>query len=255
MSEELYDKSVLVTGSSRGIGRAIAELFLARGAKVAFNGRDAKYLSNLVESLQTCRAISVPGDVTCPDKAQLIVRQVISKFSKIDILVCNVGSGRSVLAGEETYADWLTSLHKNFFSITNIVESAKNSLTHSKGCIICISSICGVEYVPGAPLTYSVAKSALNTYVRGVSRSLGVHGVRINAVAPGNIIFPGSTWDKKINNNPDSVQNMLDHEVALSRLGKPEEIAEVVYWLASSSSSFCTGSIFVADGGQIRCWK
>jgi 3-oxoacyl-[acyl-carrier protein] reductase len=120
------------------------------------------------------------------------------------------------------------------------------------GAIVCISSICGQEFVPGAPLTYSAAKAALNSYVRGIARPLGKIGVRINAIAPGNILFDNSVWKKKLDDDTDTVYNMLSTYVALGELGAPRHVANLALWLASSASSFCTGSIFVVDGGQVH---
>ena len=118
--------------------------------------------------------------------------------------------------------------------------------------IVCISSICGLEVIPGAPVTYSAAKAALHAYVRGIAHPLGQQGVRINAVVPGNILFDGSVWQRKLNEDAAAVGQMLARDVALAKLGKPQDIANLALWLASSAASFCTGSIFVADGGQVH---
>ena len=117
--------------------------------------------------------------------------------------------------------------------------------------IVCISSIAGVECT-GAPVTYSVAKSAINSYVKNISKYLAKSGTRINAVAPGNIIFDDSIWKKKISENSNDVEDMLKREVAMGRFGTPEEISNLVVFLCSEKSSFITGSTFVADGGQTK---
>ncbi len=109
----------------------------------------------------------------------------------------------------------------------------------------------GLE-VLGAPITYSVAKAALNSYVKSISKPLAKQGIRINAVAPGNIFFEGSVWEKKLDKNPDYVRKMLEEQVALHRFGRPEEIADFVTFLTSSRCTFATGEIFVIDGGQLR---
>lgn len=252
MQLQLQGKSVLVTGSSRGIGRAIAEAFLAEGAEVAFNGRNAEDLERIVASQAGTNAIYVTGDVCKPDQARKVFEQVIKSFGKLDVLVCNVGSGRSVPPGSESYDEWIRVFDLNFLSTTNMVELSKEALVDSQGSIVCISSICGLEVVPGAPLTYSAAKAALNAYVRGVARPLGKSGVRINAIAPGNINFNGSVWQKKIIEDSLAVELMLEKDVALSKLGSLLEISNLVLCLASPITSFCTGSIFVADGGQVH---
>lgn len=245
-------KSVLVTGSSKGIGRAIAEAFLAEGAEVAFNGRDDDYLREVVAGQTLGKAIAVRGDVGKPDQARNVVDNVLAEFGKIDILICNVGSGRSVAPGTETHEEWIRVFETNLWTATNMVSACKSSLKATSGSIVCISSICGQEFVPGAPLTYSAAKSALNSYVRGISRPLGKMGIRINAIAPGNILFEGSVWQKKLYEDSDSVSRILCNEVSLGRLGSPLHVANLALWLSSSAASFCTGAILVADGGQVR---
>ena len=173
------------------------------------------------------------------------------QWGKIDVLVCNVGSGSSVKPGDENLEEWKKNFDKNFFATTNMIESASDSLAITRGSIVCISSIAGIEII-GAPLTYSAAKSALNLYVRGISRPLAKRGIRINAVAPGNILFKGSVWDKQLSENEFSVTDMLKNKVALGRLGLPEEIANFVIFLASNLASFATGTVYVVDGGQLQ---
>ena len=252
MQLQLQGKSVLVTGSSRGIGRAIAEGFLAEGAEVAFNGRFADDLDRAVAAQIGGKAIAVCGDVSQPDQARGVVERVLAAFGNLDVLVCNVGSGRSVPPGAETHEEWLRVFELNLWSATNMVEAGRHALAASRGAIVCISSVCGQELVPGAPLTYSAAKAALNAYVRGIARPLGKDGVRINAVAPGNILFDGSLWKRKLNEDAAAVEEMLTRDVALAKLGTPQDVSNLALWLASSAASFCTGSIFVADGGQIH---
>lgn len=252
MQLQLQGKSVLVTGSSRGIGRAIAEAFLAEGAEVAFNGRNADELACVVAAQTGGKAITIDGDVSQQEQARGVVERVLAAFGKLDVLVCNVGSGRSVPPGAETHEEWLRVFELNLWSATNMVEAGRHALAASRGAIVCISSVCGQELVPGAPLTYSAAKAALNAYVRGIARPLGKDGVRINAIAPGNILFEGSVWQRKLNEDAAAVGQMLARDVALAKLGTPQDVANLALWLASPAASFCTGSIFVADGGQVH---
>jgi NAD(P)-dependent dehydrogenase (short-subunit alcohol dehydrogenase family) len=116
---------------------------------------------------------------------------------------------------------------------------------------VCISSIAGVEST-GAPVTYSVAKSAINSYVKNISKHLTKSGIRINAVAPGNIMSESSVWKEKFSENPKDVKTMLKKEVAMGRFGTPEEISNLVVFLCSEKSSFITGSTFIVDGGQTK---
>jgi 3-oxoacyl-[acyl-carrier protein] reductase len=246
----LSGMAALVTGSSRGIGYAIAQTLHAEGCKLALNGRTATDLTAAAASLPG--AIAVSGDVSCPEDARKVVAETIRSFGHLDILVCNVGSGRSVAPGAETPGEWQRVFALNLWSATNSVEAAREALAASRGAIVCVSSICGLEVVAGAPVTYSAAKAALHAYVRGIARPLGKDNVRINAVAPGNIVFDGSTWSRKLAENGEAVQAMLDKDVALGRLGTAREVAGLVAYLASPRAGFATGAIWTLDGGQVR---
>ena len=252
MQLSLQGKSVLVAGSSRGIGRAIGEAFLAEGSQVAFNGRNLGDLELVVASNSDGKAIAICGDVSKPNQSSEVIKQTLEAFDKLDILICSVGNGRSVAPGSETHAEWLRVFEQNLWTTTNMVEASKEALAQTHGAIVCISSICGQEVIDGAPITYSVAKAALNSYVRGIARPLGKDGVRINAIAPGNILFEGSVWQRKLNEDASAVKKMLARDVALAKLGTPQDVANLALWLASPAASFCTGSIFVADGGQVH---
>ena len=250
MDLNLTDKIALVTGASRGIGFAIATALHREGCCVALNARQLNPLERA--SSQLPGALPISGDVSFFPEAQRVVAEVIAAWGRLDILVCNVGSGRSVPPGAETPEEWQRVFALNLWSTTNMVEAATEALALAQGAIVCISSICGLEVIPGAPVTYSAAKAALNAYVRGMARPLGQRGVRINAIAPGNILFDGSVWFRKLQDNPEAVQAMLRSDVALGRLGTPEDIADLVCYLASPLSSFATGAVYPLDGGQVR---
>lgn len=250
MELDLAGKTALVTGSSRGIGLAIAQALYAEGCRLALNGRDATSLANAAEQFPGC--VVVPGDVSQPDGAGYVVATAVAALGQLDILVCNVGSGRSVAPGAETFEEWQRVFAQNLWSTTNVVEAARNALVATKGCIVCISSICGSEVVTGAPVTYSTAKAALNAYVRGIARPLGKHGVRINAVAPGNILFDGSVWSRKLAEDSQAVTAMLQRDVALGTLGTPQEVAALATFLVSPRAGFATGAVWTLDGGQVH---
>src|SRR3989344_1363463 len=248
MDLDLTGKTALVTGSSRGLGKAIAQALHREGCNVVLNGRDPAATDRTAREIGK-RAVAVAADVTDPKSCRDLVTKAEQHFGRIDILVCSVGSGRSVPPGQENPAEWRRVLDINLASATNMVEAATDSLARYRGSIVCISSICGIETL-GAPVTYSDAKAALNTYVRGIARPLGQYGIRINAIAPGNLIFEGSVWEKKLVEHAAAVDEMLQCEVALRRLGKPEEIADFAVFLASPRAAFATGAVFVVDGGQ-----
>ncbi|MFB6420220.1 MULTISPECIES: SDR family NAD(P)-dependent oxidoreductase [Bradyrhizobium] len=252
MRLELNDRVALVTGASRGIGLAIARTLAAEGANVALAARGADAV-NAARATIGINASAHIADVTDPAAAKALVESVDKQWGRLDILVCNVGSGASVPPGMETAAEWSRIIDLNLFAATNMIEAARPLMAQGSGdrAIVCISSIAGMAAL-GAPVTYYAAKAALNATVRGLARPLALDGIRINAVAPGNILAADGTWARKIAENKQAVDDMLQREVALRRLGTPEEIADIVAFLASPRAAFITGSVMVADGGQLR---
>ncbi len=243
-------KNVLVTGSSKGIGLAIAKKFATNGHKVAINSRSNSDLELLCK--HESNFLAVHGDVTSEIISKNIVDKVHEKLGSLDIVVCNVGNGKSVKPGLENLDEWKRSLSLNLFSATNVIEASRKYLSKSKGNIVCISSICALEVIDGAPLTYSVAKSALNYYIKCISRTLAKDGIRINGITPGNILFEGSVWEEKLKKDKFNVENYLKDNVPLNTFGTPEDIANIVFYISSSQAKFVTGSIWCADGGQIK---
>jgi 3-oxoacyl-[acyl-carrier protein] reductase len=250
MNLELTGKTAVVTGASRGIGLSVARLLSQEGCHVVLNARDEKGLTRAAQEIEGPVSL-VAGDVTAAGVAEKIVAAAHNVASRLDILVCNVGSGRSAPPGEENSDDWEEMLSLNLHATTKMVGASEDALSAFDGAIVCISSICGLE-VLGAPVPYAAAKAALNAWVKNAARPLARRGIRVNAVAPGNILFDGSVWERKMASDNDAVQAMLRRDVALARLGQPEEIANAVAFLASPRSAFTTGSILVVDGGQTR---
>lgn len=251
MKLELDGRIALVTGASRGIGLAIARMLAAEGAQVALAARGHDDLAKAAAEIGNASCHT--ADVTDPVAAAAMVHDVEKQCGRIDILICNVGSGASVPPGQENAAEWRRVIDVNLFATTNTIEAARPVMQRGSGdrAIVCVSSICGLAAL-GAPVTYSAAKAALNATVRGLARPLAQDAIRINAVAPGNILFNGGTWARKLAENKQAVDDMLAREVPLRRLGTPEEIADVVGFLASPRAAFITGTVIVADGGQLR---
>ena len=250
MDLKLNNKVALITGASRGIGLSIAEALYNEGCLLAMNSRSVQNM--LKAKKKFFGSVEIPGDVTKEKEAGKIVSAAIKVFGKIDILICNVGSGLSVPPGRENLSEWLKMFSINFLSATNMIEASKKHLSTTGGAIVCISSICGQEVIPNAPITYSIAKAALNAYIKAISRPFGKINIRINGIAPGNIMFPRSTWDLKLKKNPKNVKRLISKEVPLNKFGTPENVADLTAWLCSTRASFVTGKIYGIDGGQVR---
>ena len=252
MDLRLHGQVALVTGSSRGIGLAIAETLAAEGCRLALNARSDGSLKSARQQIGGECSAHV-ADLGRSGAAASLIAEVIQRWGRLDILVCNVGSGASVPPGQETEAEWRRVLDLNLFAATETIAAARAAMGRNAGdkAIVCISSICGLAAL-GAPVTYSAAKAALNATVRGLARPLADENIRINAIAPGNILAPGGVWERKRREAPQAVQDMLTREVALKRLGSPQEVADLAAFLVSPRASFITGTIVVADGGQLR---
>ena len=251
MKINLNGKNGLITGSSEGIGFDIAKTLQMNGCKIAINGRSQSKLKLARKKLQNC--IAIKGDVTKYNEAKSIIKKYKRFFKKLDILICNVGSGKSKKKIPDI-KEWQRLFNINFWSTLNIISCAEKFLIKSKSSIICISSICGLESIKGAPIPYSVAKSALNSYVVNQSKFFGEYKTRINAIAPGNIIFKGSTWSKKMKKSPAITNKFIKENVSLKLFGKPHDVSNIVLYLSSDESKYVTGSIFKIDGGQIKSW-
>ena len=164
---------------------------------------------------------------------------------------------RTVPPLQEDDAEFLRMLNINLINSVKVVNKVLPLIENStldgnnNSSITFISSICGMETL-GCPIAYSSAKSALISYAKNLSLYLGKKGIRINIVSPGNIMFPGSTWEQKISEDPDKVNSMLNNEVPLGCLGDVEDVASLVVFLASRRAKFVNGANFVVDGGQSR---
>jgi 3-oxoacyl-[acyl-carrier protein] reductase len=249
MDLNLQGKVVFVTGSTRGIGREIARGFATEGCTVVVHGRDID-CANLVAASIGEKAVAVSGDLRSSEVCHKILDDIKSQVGGINALVCNIGVSSVATSASNVTGEWHEMLDQNLLCAVNIVDASREELVRQSGVVTCVSSICGRAALPGAPVSYSAAKAALNAYVRGMARPLGGQGVRINAVAPGNIMFPGSVWEKKIQQDPDGVDKMLKDQVPLGRFGSPKEIADVIIFLTSDKAAFVTGSLIDADGGQ-----
>lgn len=253
MNLQINSKNFLITGSSRGIGKAIAKAFLDEGANVGLVARNESLLNETAESLYINSKSKIShwaADLTNEESVQELVEKVCMEWDLIDGIVLNVGDGRSKPEPITTTEQWESTWNTNFNSALFTVRAFLPKLLKSKGCIVFISSICGIEAL-GAPTDYSVAKTALISLSKSIARKVGPD-VRVNVVSPGNIFFEGGTWDQKIKDDNKKVVDMISEQVPLNRFGKPEEIADSVVFLCSKRSAFTTGACLVVDGGQTK---
>jgi 3-oxoacyl-[acyl-carrier protein] reductase len=248
MNLELDGKAVLVGGGSRGIGLAIAKAFAAEGARVALVGRDEAALEGARAEVGASAAI--PADLTSEIQAREAVHTATEALGGLDVAVANAGRGSGPTDDAVGSEIWNEMLDENLMTAVHVCEAAQEAMTDG-GALVAIGSIAGLEFHP-APLPYGTAKAALVRYSRDLARRLGPRGIRVNLVAPGNVIFPGGRWEQRLSENREAVEALIEREVPMRRFGTPEEIADAVLFLASPRSSFTTGAVLVADGGQLR---
>jgi 3-oxoacyl-[acyl-carrier protein] reductase len=257
MNLGLRDKVAFVAGSSRGIGRAIAAAFLAEGAQVVITGRDAASLEAArVEMAATAgqeRVLAIAGDFSDTTTITAAFEQTLRQFGRIDHMVANLGTGRGKPGWDQPEQEWERLFAMNFFASVRLTQAVlPHLLQHGDGgSVLYIGSIVGVEATP-APLPYSAAKAALANYAKNLARQMGPQNVRVNTIAPGNIYFPGGSWERHLSTRREAVEAMLRTEVPLGRFGTPEEIASLAVWLCSEQAAFATGGCYVVDGGQTR---
>ena len=254
MECDVRNKTIFVTGSSSGLGYELAKILGAKGARVLINGKKLPKL--VTASKQLRNSDYILGDITSEVSCRKIHDEIQSKYGSLDVLICNLGSGKSVEPGKEDIDEWKRVFDLNFWaSIHSIYTLVSLLKVNTNSSIICISSICGLERITGAPITYSVAKSALNVFVQAYAPIIADRGIRINAIVPGNLMFPGSSWDKKHLEDPIGIVEMLNTEVPLKRFGEADEISKAIAFLASDAARFMTGTLLKIDGGQVRSFS
>ena len=249
----LHGRRALITGGSRGIGFAVAEALAAEGAAVGLVARDAAGLAAAAERLGP-RGVPVAtavADVTDTPQLKRAVDDIATALGGLDHLVANaggtVGRGNLTSAGDDDFTATFA------LNAGHAAELIRAGLTHLRaaggGSVVIISSITGMR--PAPRTAYAAAKAAEIHLAATAAQELAPAGIRVNAVSPGSIMFPGGGWDSFQREHPEDFAAFLASQFPFGRLGRPEEVADVVTFLLSARASWITGANIAVDGGQI----
>ena len=253
MDLELSDKVALVTGASRGIGRAIAAALVREGCRVILMARTASTLHEARDALAASggEVEAFCGDVTSPQAIEGALELARSRFGGLDIVVHNAGGAGGGGLFETTDEQWQAAWELNAMAAVRLVRLAVPLMRErGGGAVVFVASIWGRE--AGGRPAYNAAKAAEISIAKQLARELAPLGIRVNCVAPGSIWFPGGSWDRRLQADPEGIRRFVQQEIPSGRFGRPEEVADVVTFLASARARWITGACVPVDGGQGR---
>ncbi|TDQ45860.1 SDR family NAD(P)-dependent oxidoreductase [Actinorugispora endophytica] len=242
---------VVVTGASRGIGRAIAEAFAAEGADLAVCARSPEPLREAADALRSAGAAVVEQALDVADARSLraFVDRAAAELGGVDVLVSNVSGGSAA-----TPDQWERGFGTDVMPFVRLAEYAEPHLAASArgGSIVLISSTSALHAAapPSGPKAYGAVKAALNHHAAALGRTLPAKGIRVNTVSPGPIEFEGGGWARRRENDPGFYEDVRAR-IPYGRLGRPEEVARAVVFLASPAAAYVTGANLVVDGGFV----
>ena len=252
----LGDKIAIVTGSSRGLGLASARALVAEGCRVCICARGEEQLAQAAIEVEAMAkkpgmVAAVQADVSTEAGVQLVIERTVETFGGLDILVNNVGkaTGTDILATSD--AEWQAAFDDTLFPA---IRASRAAVPHMKarggGVILMIASIWGRE--SGGRMTYNAVKAAEISLAKAMAQQLAPMNIRVNSVAPGSILFPGGSWHKRQQSDPQFIAEMIKRDLPFGRLGRADEVGSVVAFLASSKASWVSGASITVDGCQSR---
>lgn len=251
MKQEFQDKVFIVTGASSGIGKATALMAVERGAKVAFVARRGNILTSDTAHLASDSYITIPADLTKDDDRNRVVDQTRSRFGGIDVLVNAAGIIGNGTIENTTMTQWDEMMDINLRSVFRLTQLALPSILERKGNIVNVSSVTGVRAFPNV-LAYCVSKAGVDQLTHCTALELGPKGVRVNAVDPGVVV---TNLHRTSGMEEGKYTTFLEHSKSthpIGRVGTPEEVAELILFLASNRAGWITGGSFNIDGGRAQ---
>jgi 3-oxoacyl-[acyl-carrier protein] reductase len=249
----LDGKVAMITGASKGLGRAMAQALAAEGVRLSICARSAQPLDQAAAELKAggAKVLANAADVNDGSAMQAWVASTVKQLGGVDVLVNNAGGARVGALAQLDEAAWRDAFELNFFSAVRLSRlCAAEMEKRGGGSIINISSIYGRE--AGGPLTYNASKAAMISFTKMLAREFAPKAVRVNSIAPGSILYPGGTWEGLFKANPAFEKDFVAHEFPAGRLGRPDEVAYAVVMLASPRASWITGTCVPVDGAQGR---
>ena len=255
MDLQLAGKIAIVTGASRGLGFASARALVAEGCHVAICARGSERLHQAAGELRVAApanttVLPIVADVSTSDGIKQLIDTTVGKLGGIDVLVNNVGLGKGATLADTDDAAWQEAFDQTLFPTIRASRAALPFLERRQGTIIIISSIFGRE--AGGRMTYNAVKAAEISLAKSLAQQLARAAVRVVSVAPGSILFPGGSWHARQQADPEGIAEFVRRELPFGRFGRPEEVGDVVAFLASPRASWISGTTVVVDGCQSR---